>query len=80
MKHRLISWLGWYGVCAILCAYTLVSFRIIDANGYSYQLLNLSGAAGIFIETSYKKDRQPAVLNAIWIIIAMIAILQLLFN
>lgn len=77
MKGRLIALLGWYGVLAVLTGYALVSFRIIPANGYLYQLLNLTGALGIVAETASKKDTQPAVLNLVWAVIALIAIIRL---
>lgn len=76
--NKLISALGWYGVLAILTAYALVSFDVITTKGYAYQILNLSGAIGIVIETVYKKDKQPAVLNAVWATVALIAIIQLI--
>lgn len=78
MKAKEISYLGWYGVVAILAAYALVSFNVIAVKSYPYQLLNLTGALCIAIEAASKKDRQPAVLNAIWAVIALIAIVNLL--
>jgi hypothetical protein len=78
MKAKEISYLGWYGVLAILAAYALVSFGFIGVNSYPYQLLNLTGALGILIETVSKKDRQPAVLNGIWAVVALMAIIRLI--
>lgn len=65
---------GWYGVIAILTAYALVSFKIIESSTLVYQLLNLTGALGIVAVSVSKKDKQPAVLNAIWALVAFIAI------
>jgi len=78
MKARLIEILGWYGVLAILAAYGLVSFEIISAKGYIYQVLNLTGALSIAAETISKKDKQPAALNLAWAVIALFAIIHLL--
>jgi hypothetical protein len=78
MKARVTSYFGWYGVCAILGAYVLVSFNVILAKSFVYQLLNLTGAIGIMFEAASKKDKQPVVLNAVWAMVALIAILQLL--
>lgn len=68
---------GWYGVLAILVAYGLNSFGLLSASSLAYQLINLSGATGIIIEALQKKDYQPVVLNVVWGVIAIIAIVQL---
>lgn len=58
-------------------AYALVSFNVIATKSYLYQILNFTGALGIVLEATSKKDKQPAILNAVWAIIALIAIIQL---
>ncbi len=58
-------------------AYALVSFNVIATKSYLYQILNLTGALGIVLEAASKKDKQPAILNAVWAVIALIAIIQL---
>lgn len=80
MKRRYISFVGWYGVGAILVAYALVTFDIVAARSYPYQLLNLSGALGLVIEAASKKDVQPAALNMVWAIVAIIAVVQLILR
>lgn len=77
MKHKIISVLGWYGVLAILAAYALVTFNVVVVKSYTYQLLNLSGAIGLVVVATSRKDVQPAALNVIWSIVAVIAIVQL---
>lgn len=71
------GWLGWYGVIATIAAYILVSFSILAPTSMWYQLLNLTGALGVTIETYYRKDYQPFWLNLIWALIALIAIINL---
>lgn len=78
MKSKAVSFAGWYGVLAILTAYALVSFDVVVVKGYVYQALNLTGALGIVIETVNKKDKQPAVLNGIWALVALVAIVRLI--
>jgi hypothetical protein len=78
MKSKDISYLGWYGVLAILSAYVLVSFGAIAVKGYAYQLLNLTGALGIMVEAASKNDKQPVVLNIVWALVAIAAIIQLI--
>jgi predicted membrane metal-binding protein len=77
VKHRVENYFGWYGVLAILLAYLLLSFNVIASKSLSYQLLNLTGALGIIAEATSKKDTQPAVLNIVWAIIAIFAIIRI---
>ena len=79
MKNNFIGILGWYGVLAILGAYALISFSLLTPNSLSYQLLNLTGAAGIVLEAYSKKDYQPVILNIIWIMIALATIMKIIF-
>jgi hypothetical protein len=69
---------GWYGVAALLVAYALVSFDVVKAESPTFQMLNLTGAAGIAVLSLAKRAYQPAVLNAIWGAIALAALVGLL--
>lgn len=75
----LVEIIGWYGTVAIVGAYALNSFNIIGSNSLLYQILNLTGAIGIVALSLSKKAYQPATLNAIWTIIALIAIIKIAF-
>ncbi len=79
MKREIVSEIiGWRGAFAIIIAYILASFNIISVNTLTYQILNMAGAFGI-VYISFKKNAyQPAILNIIWAIIAIIAITKLL--
>lgn len=70
--------IGWYGTVAIVLAYGLNSFNVLSANTFFYQILNLTGALGIVFISFKKKTYQPGVLNIIWAIIALIALIRLL--
>ncbi len=70
--------IGWYGTVAIVLAYALVSFEFIAPSSLLYQILNATGAIGIVYISFKKKAYQPGVLNIIWTVIALIAIIQLL--
>lgn len=78
MKLSFVEIFGWYGTCAIILAYTLVSFSILSATSTWYQVLNGTGAIGIIIVSFTKKAYQPAVLNIIWALIALVAVLKIL--
>ena len=77
MKSKIISLIGWYGVIATVLAYMFVSFGLMSPVGMLYQVLNLTGAIGITIETWVKRDYQPFWLNLIWAIIALVAIINI---
>ena len=78
-KRVLMETFGWYGAAAILGAYALVSFSFITANGLIFQLLNLTGALGLMAIAYHKKVYQSVVLNIVWSIIGIIAILNIIF-
>lgn len=77
MKQSFVEAFGWYGTCAILLAYALVSFSILSPTNIWYQVLNGTGVVGIIIVSFTKKAYQPGVLNTIWALIALAAILQI---
>lgn len=60
---------GWSGVLAIIVAFSLNIFQTIQSDSYLYLALNVYGSLGIIISSSIKKDFQPVVLNAWWLII-----------
>lgn len=66
--------LGWYGAGAILLAYALASFSIVDSGDVWYQTLNATGALGIVATSFYHRAFQPAALNLVWFVIALVAL------
>ena len=78
MNKTITEVVGWYGTVAILGAYALVSFEIVEPTSFLYQVLNGTGAIGIVIISFSKKAYQPGVLNLIWAVIALIAIVKIL--
>ena len=68
---------GWYGAVAILLAYVLVSLDVVSPQSWAYQLLNFTGAVGILVISYVKHARQPALLNLVWAIIALAALLSI---
>lgn len=65
---------GWYGISAIILAYGFVSFDLVEADSFTYQILNLTGAIGVMFISWVKGARQPLVLNIFWAAIAAAAI------
>jgi hypothetical protein len=71
--------IGWYGPLAFIVGFALVSFEVIEARSFAFQLLNLTGAISIIAISLAKKVYQSVVLNTVLGIIALITILQLLW-
>ena len=78
MKNIITETLGWYGVVAVVGAYALLSLGILSSTSITFQVLNLTGAIGIIIDAIEDKNTQPVVLNIIWAIIAIVAIVKIL--
>lgn len=72
----MVEVLGWYGAVAVLVAYFLVSFEFISANSFWFQFLNATGSAGLTAVAYIKRDWQLAILNFVWVGIALIALLK----
>jgi len=68
---------GWYGVLAILAAYTLLNLGKLESQTTSYQILNLTGSLALIINCFIKKDTEPLFLNVVWCIVALISLLHL---
>jgi len=75
---KLKQLIGWYGVVAIVIAFTLLNVGILGTDSLVYQLLNLTGAIGIIIEAGSKKDYQPVALNIVWLLVAIYGLLQII--
>ena len=69
---------GWYGMAALILAYSLASFSVIPASGIVFQLLNLTGSIGLMIDATAKKVIQVVLLNIFWAIIGIIILIRLL--
>ena len=76
----IFTFLGWYGMVAILLAYGLLSFNFLHPHDFSYQLLSGSGAIGLIFEASHQNDRPVVVLNSIFALIAIISLIRILYG
>jgi hypothetical protein len=77
-KNMLVEIVGWYGAVALLASYALVSFNILTSGDIAYQILNITGALGIIIVSFYDRAYQPGVLNIIWAMIGIIALIKII--
>lgn len=79
MNRTLISEIaGWLGVGAIVAAYLMVSFKLVDSDDAVYQILNLVGALLIAWISYRKRLLQTVVLNVFWAAIALVALVVLI--
>ncbi|TAL49778.1 hypothetical protein EPN81_04760 [Patescibacteria group bacterium] len=76
-QEKLTEFAGWVGVLSILLAYGLLSFGVLSVDHIGYHALNLVGGIGIVVDAFADKNYQPAVLNLIWIAIAIYAIVTI---
>ena len=79
-KDLIVELVGWYGAVAILMGYTLNTFNVLDSSSIFYQVLNLTGAIGIVVVSISKGAKQPAVLNFVWAVIALLAIASIVLG
>lgn len=77
-RRKIAEIVGWYGAVAIVGAYALISFNILEANDITYQLLNLTGALGIIYISLVKGVKQSVALNAFWAVIATAALIGII--
>ncbi|WP_449278879.1 CBU_0592 family membrane protein [Leucobacter sp. GX24907] len=68
---------GWIGTTCLILGYALVSARG-KAPGLGYQLLNLIGATGLVINAIYHGALPVVGLNAVWMVIGIVAVVRLL--
>lgn len=77
MKN-ILEYFGWFGALLILLGYISTSTGLINSSSIVYQVMNAVGAIGILSVSIKKKAYQPAVVNAIWLIVALFAIVKAL--
>jgi len=77
MERLIIDIIGWIGSVEVILAYGLISFHKITAKSWWYQLLNLSGGFFLIINTYYYGAYPSAVVNVVWIVIAIGALTQI---
>jgi len=70
----LIDILGWIGSIAVVAAYGLNSYQKIKSDSLTFQLLNLTGAILLIINSIYKQVYPFTFINSVWTVIALMAI------
>jgi len=74
----LIETFGWFGVVCVLLAYSLLSFSIVNNKSALYIALNVVGGMLLMIQSYVKRDYEPVVINIVWIMLSLIALLRII--
>ena len=77
MYEIFVETIGWIASILIVGAFALNSFGKIPATSKWYQLANLVGGIFFIVNTVYHKAYPSAVVNVVWVIIAVSALVKL---
>lgn len=69
----IIDIIGWIGSVLVIIAYALNMYNKLDANSLPYYFMNIAGSACLILNTIYHHAIPSAVVNIIWIILAIVA-------
>ncbi len=75
--HVIAEIAGWIGAISLLSGYLLISNHIIKSDEPAYHLLNLIGAGGLIVIALTKKLYQSILVNIVWMIVAVAALVGL---
>jgi len=73
----LVEIIGWIGTFLLLTAYVLVSFKKLEGDSIRYQMMNVVAGLCLVTNTLYHGAYPPSFLNAVWSIIAVVAIVTI---
>ena len=73
----LLNVLGWIGAFLLLLAYAMVSFKKLEADSQTYQLMNIMASVLLLVNTIYYGAYPSSFVNAVWTVIAFFAILTI---
>jgi hypothetical protein len=72
----LVDIIGWTGSALVVVAYALNMFGRMAANSLAYYILNIIGSACLIINTLYHNAVPSAVVNMIWVALAVWAMVR----
>jgi lipid-A-disaccharide synthase-like uncharacterized protein len=78
--HLLIEIMGWSGSILVITAYGLNSYQKIRSDSALFYSLNITGGVLLVIYSVYKDAYANVFINAVWIAIAVPAVLRLLLK
>ena len=69
---------GWVGAAIILTAYCLISFGVLYGESATYQIMNIVGSGLMMVLAIARSARPSIVVNAVWMIVGVVAIVNLI--
>lgn len=75
-RKGLVEAIGWMGAAASLTAFSLNSLNVISSQSVVYLLLNILGCCFLITYAFFKKAHASWVLNSIWLIITVVALIK----
>jgi hypothetical protein len=75
-----IETLGWIGAVEVIIAYAMNSSGKMKSDSLMFQVLNLTGAIFLIINTWYNESYPSMVINIIWTVIAVAALIRIYYN
>lgn len=72
-----IDMIGWIGSAMIVGAYAFNTYGKIRSDSHIYHWLNIIGSICLVINTYYHNAIPSTVVNAIWIVIALLGLLRI---
>ncbi len=71
---------GWTGAAFSLSAFSLNSLNIIGSQSMQYLLMNIVGCFFLIIYAFFKKAHASWVLNSIWLLMTVVALVKIYTN
>ena len=75
---KFIDIIGWIGAVEVVAAYAMNSYGKMTGDSVLFQILNLTGAIFLIANTWYNKAYPSMVINIIWTVIAIVALIKIL--
>ncbi|MEX0900217.1 MAG: hypothetical protein WD081_05950 [Gammaproteobacteria bacterium] len=72
--ETLVDIIGWTGAGCLLLAYWLVSSTGLPGRSWRYQLLNITGAILLSVNSAYHGAFPSVGLNAVWIVVGLMTL------
>ncbi|MDJ1466245.1 CBU_0592 family membrane protein [Xanthocytophaga flava] len=72
----IVETVGWIGSVLVVAAYFLNMSGKVDAQSSVYKWLNIVGSAGLIVLTLYHQAIPSAVVNIIWTVIGIAALIR----
>lgn len=80
MTFTLADGLGWVGSLCVVIAYGLNSYQKIRSDSLIFYTMNLVGGIFLIIYSNYKGAYANTFINVVWVIIAVPAMLRVIFR